>query len=207
MKPSYIVTGFQQIVAERFPARAEVLNGALERRLAQLRTEYADASKEQKRHLERQILPGVAAYEVLKAVMPPDDALREIHGLVEAHARGGRKMIVGLMRLPGLYRIVPGVFARMTRKLFGEAAGFATIEHQTSGGVWRIDMVKCPYHDVCAHYGCPELCACFCDSDDILYAQMHPRLLWHRTKTLGRGGDCCDFCLKVIRPAERGSKR
>jgi len=27
---------------------------------------------------------------------------------------------------------------------------------------------------------------------------MHPKLYWHRTKTLGRGGDCCDFCLKIV---------
>ena len=60
-----------------------------------------------------------------------------------------------------------------------------------------IDMIKCPYHDACVHYGCPELCPCFCDSDDITYNDLHPDLLWHRTKTLGRGNDCCDFCLKL----------
>lgn len=64
-------------------------------------------------------------------------------------------------------------------------------------GVWRIDMTKCPCHDACVHYGCPELCPCFCDSDDITYNDLHPDLLWRRTKTLGRGNDCCDFCLKL----------
>ncbi|MDO4829326.1 MAG: L-2-amino-thiazoline-4-carboxylic acid hydrolase, partial [Clostridia bacterium] len=44
----------------------------------------------------------------------------------------------------------------------------------------------------------PELCPCFCDRDDITYDGLHPKLYWHRTKTLGRGGDCCDFCLKLI---------
>ena len=58
-------------------------------------------------------------------------------------------------------------------------------------------MTKCPYHDTCVHYGCPELCPCFCDSDDITYDGLHPKLYWHRTKTLGRGDDCCDFCLKI----------
>ena len=24
-----------------------------------------------------------------------------------------------------------------------------------------IDMIKCPYHDACVHYGCPELCSCY----------------------------------------------
>lgn len=29
------------------------------------------------------------------------------------------------------------------------------------------------------------------------FGQEPLKLLWHRTKTLGRGGDCCDFCLKI----------
>lgn len=53
------------------------------------------------------------------------------------------------------------------------------------------------YHDTCVEHGCPELCPCFCDSDDIAYDDLHPKLVWHRTKTLGRGNECCDFCLKL----------
>ena len=101
------------------------------------------------------------------------------------------------MRIPGLYKKVPGIFSEQTPKLFGVTAGFASRDIQTTGGVWRIDMTKCPYHDASVHYGCPELCRCFCDSDDITYDGLHPKLYWHRTKTLGRGGDCCDFCLKL----------
>ena len=58
-------------------------------------------------------------------------------------------------------------------------------------------MVRCPYHDACVHYSFPELCRCFCDSDDITYDGLHPKLPWHRTKTLGCGDDCCDFGLRV----------
>lgn len=43
----------------------------------------------------------------------------------------------------------------------------------------------------------PGLYRCFCDSDDVSYDNLHPKLLWHRTKTLGRGNDCCNFCLKI----------
>ena len=76
-------------------------------------------------------------------------------------------------------------------------AGFAATELQTDRTIWRIDMTRCPYHDTCVQYGCPELCRCFCDYDDISYVGLHPRLIWHRTKTLGRGNDCCDFCLRI----------
>ena len=197
MKESYLTADFRATAAQRFPAQAEALNKAFDMRLQALRAENAGASKEALRHLESQILPGIAAYETLQTVLPKDEALQTVHGYVERRAWRIRKFILRLMRLPGLYKRVPGIFSRQTPKLFGTAAGFAAAEIQTTGGVWRIDMTCCPYHDACVRYGCPELCPSFCDSDDITYGDMHPRLLWRRTKTLGRGGDCCDFCLKL----------
>ena len=197
MKKNYLVTAFQKTAAQRFPEQAEALNWALEKRLAELREENAGATSEEKFHLESQILPGIAAYQVLQTVLPPEEALATLHGYVEERAWKLRKGILGLMRIPGLWRRVPGLFAKGTRKFFGSAAGFAARELEVTGAVWRIDMTKCPYHDACVRYGCPELCPCFCDSDDITYGDLHPRLLWRRTETLGRGGGRCDFCLKI----------
>ena len=197
MKKNYLVTAFQKTAAQRFPEQAERLNWALEKRLAELWEENAGATPEEKFHLESQILPGIAAYQVLQTVLPREEALATLHGYVEERAWKLRKGILGLMRIPGLWRRVPGLFARGTRKFFGSAAGFAARELEVTGSVWRIDMTKCPYHDACVRYGCPELCPCFCDSDDITYGDLHPRLLWRRTETLGRGGGRCDFCLKI----------
>ena len=197
MKKNYLVTAFQKTAAQRFPEQAERLNWALEKRLAELWEENAGATPEEKFHLESQILPGIAAYQVLQTVLPREEALATLHGYVEERAWKLRKDILGLMRIPGLWRRVPGLFAKGTRKFFGSAAGFAARELEVTGSVWRIDMTKCPYHDACVRYGCPELCPCFCDSDDITYGDLHPRLLWRRTETLGRGGGRCDFCLKI----------
>ena len=196
MKKSYLTAAFQK-TAKKFPEQAEVLNAAFDTRLSQLSRENAGASPEKLRHLESQILPGIAAYETLQTVMPRERALQTVHSYVERRAWRLKKIFVRLLRIPGLYRKVPAIFAEQTPKLFGTAAGFAATDIQTTGGVWRVDMTKCPYHDACVQYGCPELCRCFCDSDDITYDGMHPKLVWHRTKTLGRGGDCCDFCLKI----------
>ena len=197
MKKNYLVTAFQKTAAQRFPEQAERLNWALEKRLAELWGENAGATPEEKFHLESQILPGIAAYQVLQTVLPREEALATLHGYVEERAWKLRKGILGVMRIPGLWRRVPGLFAKGTRKFFGSAAGFAARELEVTGSVWRIDMTKCPYHDACVRYGCPELCPCFCDSDDITYGDLHPRLLWRRTETLGRGGGRCDFCLKI----------
>ena len=197
MKENYIAAAFRKTAAQRFPEKAGELNAVFDARLRALRAENAGATKEKQRHLEGQILPGIAAYETLQTVLPKDEALQTVHGYVEERAWKLKKMILAFLRIPGLYRRVPGMFCRETPKLFGETAGFAAKEIQTSGGVWRIDMTRCPYHDTCVQYGCPELCPSFCDSDDITYNGMHPKLFWHRTKTLGRGDDCCDFCLKI----------
>ena len=115
----------------------------------------------------------------------------------EELARTSHKQLAALLHIPGLYRLVPGVFVKSTRSVFGPAAGFDSKELQVGNGIWRVDMMKCPYHDTCVAYGCPELCCCFCDSDDISYTGLHPKLIWHRTKTLGRGDDRCDFCMKI----------
>ena len=197
MKESYITKEFRKTVQEAYPARAAELNAAFDARLKELRTQNADASKEKQQHLENQILPSIAAYETLQTVMPKEKALQTVHGYVEKRAWKLKAMFCGLARIPGFYRRVPKIFSDMTPQYFGPAAGFAARELQTEGGVWRIDMLRCPYHDTCVRYGCPELCPSFCDSDDITYDGLHPKLLWHRTKTLGRGDDCCDFCLKV----------
>ena len=74
MKKSYLTTAFQK-TAKNYPAQTETLNVAFDARLSQLRRENADASAEKQRHLESQILPGIAAYETLQMVMPKEQAL------------------------------------------------------------------------------------------------------------------------------------
>ena len=198
-KETYLSRDFRETAAQRFPAQAKELNAAFDARLNALLAENAGAGKEKQYHLKRQILPGIAAYETLQRVMPKEEALQTVHGYVERLARTSHKQLAALLHIPGLYRLVPGVFVKSTRSVFGPAAGFAPKELQTGNGVWRVDMMECPYHDTCTEYGCPELCRCFCDSDDISYAGLHPKLIWERSMTLGRGNDRCDFCMKTIK--------
>ena len=199
MKESYLTKAFRETARERFPEREAELNSAFKKRLGELRSEHAGASRQRMRHLESQIMPGIAAYETLQTVMPKEEALRTVHGYVEERAYRLKKIFLRLMRIPGLYKKVPGIFAAQTPKFFGISAGFEANEIRTTGGVWRIDMMRCPYHDECVRCGCPELCHCFCDSDDITYDGLHPKLIWQRTMTLGRGDDGCDFCMKVVK--------
>ena len=81
--------------------------------------------------------------------------------------------------------------------MFGPDAGFKAKHHEAEQGCFRMDMLECPYMNICRKYGCPEIVPAFCASDDVAYGNMHPKLLWGRTKTLGRGDDFCDFKLTV----------
>ena len=75
MKETYLSRDFRETAALRFPTQAKQLNAAFDMRLSALLAENADASKEKQYHLQRQILPGIAAYETLQRVMPKEEAL------------------------------------------------------------------------------------------------------------------------------------
>ena len=59
-------------------------------------------------------------------------------------------------------------FCQIHPERFWPGGGLCPKRAQTGNGVWRVDMMECPYHDTCTEYGCPELCRCFCDSEQLL---------------------------------------
>ena len=166
------------------------------RRTAELVMEHENVSKAQMAHLE-QILPCIAFYEVLlKKEGSKDKALAVFEKWCFLKIEKMAKMIPILMKIPGMHKKVPGIMRVMLDKVFGHAAGFEFVEVEQENG-FAVNMVVCPYVETCKKHGCPELTQFFCKSDDICYGNMHPRLVWGRSKTLGMGGDCCDFKLWV----------
>lgn len=198
-KQSYIEKGFIEVCKSRYSEQSEKLITDMNKRLGTLRKETENESKAMKFHLESQILPGIAAYETLSAVMGKEQALAEIHRIVEIHSLKMKKVVSKTARFAGMYKRIPKIFLKVTQKTFGRDAGFDYKIYDTDKNTAKLDMLKCPYRMMTVRYGCPELCVCFCDSDDIAYGDIHPKLKWHRSMTLGRGNDCCDFSLSYIK--------
>lgn len=199
MQPNKIrvVQNFQTITRDRWgDAQAEALTEKLTTRVEALRRPYADAPKAKMRHLDRMILPTIAGYEIFRRELPDAEALEAARAMVLTGVPEMAETMRKIFRIPGLYRLVPRLFAKVADKKFGTRAGFRAKKYEVEHA-WRIDMTACPYWDACREHGCPELCTAFCDSDDLAYDNLHPKLCWHRTKTLGRGGDCCDFSMSV----------
>ena len=67
MKETYLSRDFRETAAQCFPSQAKELNAFFDARLNVLLAENADASKEKQYHLQRQILPGIAAYGDMQA--------------------------------------------------------------------------------------------------------------------------------------------
>ena len=157
--------------------------------------ENANASQALYKHL-RQILPSIAFYEALLRITGDREksvaffekwALTKIEKMVPA--------VQSVMKL-GLYRKMPDICDNMLDKLFGKEAGFESREVKDAPKFAR-DMTVCPYYETCKKYGCPEITQFFCKSDDVVYGNLHPKLVWGRTQTLGTGGECCDFRLYI----------
>jgi hypothetical protein len=149
-------------------------------------------------HTVECILPCIAFY---KAVIACTNQQEQAFSLIEQYfIRKGKvaaQKIQKICRIPFVYKLAPRIMADLIHTCFGEKSGFEMIEQIVGGGICHIDMVKCPYFSMCSMYDCPELTPAFCNSDDVTYGNMHPKLSWERTKTLGRGDNCCDFILKV----------
>jgi len=162
--------------------------------------ENADEPKAYDMHTKERIYPAIACFQaMIDAGIERQEAIDLLCDFYLKRASGKAKSLKRLMRVPGLYRLIPRLFNKLTPKMFGNAAGFQSLWHDDPEWDLCFDMLKCPYHDKCNAYGCPELCRSYCEADDVCYGDLHPRLVWGRTKTLGKGGDCCDFRMKVIK--------
>lgn len=161
-------------------------------------SENKDEPKAMWVHTRERIYPGIAIFNALKEV---DIEREKAVLLLKKYYLNRSEKVAGvirrIMKIPGLYKRVPKFFARMTPKQFGEAAGFQAEFYEQSKEMVRFDMLVCPYQYICQQYNCPEIVEMYCDADDVCYGNMHPKVQWLRTKTLGKGGDCCDFHVRI----------
>ena len=156
-------------------------------------------------HLEQNILPGLALYQVLHEGKNRRDAALEETGSLLAMGSTSR----ALTRLLKVRRSLPLPFASFRQilriSLFAYPQQGWDIERLEDNKTnFAFNMHRCFYLDVLTAYGAPELTAMFCRLDDLAYAAL-PSIRWERTKTLGRGDDLCDFRWSRSEPAHAAS--
>ncbi|MBQ1628682.1 MAG: L-2-amino-thiazoline-4-carboxylic acid hydrolase [Treponema sp.] len=57
---------------------------------------------------------------------------------------------------------------------------------------------SCRFIALTKELNCPKICSVFCDIDNLMYTNMHPKLSYNRDKTLYAGDDCCNFSMRYV---------
>ncbi|NOZ50449.1 MAG: L-2-amino-thiazoline-4-carboxylic acid hydrolase [Chloroflexi bacterium] len=160
-------------------------------------------------HFESNILPTLALYQVLQEDedgTSPEEVLAEVARLLEVAMRDR------LLRRSQLFAHIPRPFAafrlsaRWFMRLLFPSSGWDMEVVEDNDHCFAFNVRRCFYLDVLSTYGPPELTKLFCGLDDLAYEALPPAIRWQRTKTLGRGDDCCDFRWCRTAP-ERGEEK
>lgn len=146
-------------------------------------------SEAQMKTLAQTILPTIALYKALSAEgFPEADAYAYVRKyMLETVAAEKHASTAKMEAVPGSFAIYRHFFLKIMRT--------SDLWESTQAGgrdFFDVTIRKCLWHTACAENGCAELCHLFCDADDVSYGGLR-KLGFTRTKTLGRGGDCCDF--------------
>ncbi len=175
-----------------------IANSTLER-FVEICKENADEAKAMHSHTRAKIYPCISLLDAqVKHGVSREDALAFNFKFIEWRSYRAANFVAKIMKIPGIYKKMPVMFGNMTKKKFGVKQNFDAVFYEISPKEMRFNMTKCPYSELCTKYGYPEITKAFCRGDDIVYGNMHPKLIWGRTKTIGDGDTVCDFKLTVI---------
>ena len=198
MKKSRFEEMKEETVKQFEGVKAERIAENMDREFNMLCENDSTVPKDFVKHCHNNIYPAAAAYKaLLREGMEKDEALKLANDtflkLMEAPANAIRNA----MKVPGLYKLMPWLWKTMMPKLFSPQSGFDFKFYPVGKDRVKFDMTSCPYYNMCKKIGCVELAPTFCTTDDVCYGNMHPKLIWNRTKTIARGGDLCDFDLYI----------
>lgn len=139
--------------------------------------------------LVQTILPRIAMYKALSQDGLSEESAYEYMRKYMMDKVGAKKhsSVAKMEAVPGFYSIYSKIFLKIMRK-----TDLQESVQQQGKGYFDVTIRKCLWHTACVENGCADLCRLFCDVDNVTYGGLK-KLGFTRTKTLGYGGDCCDF--------------
>lgn len=148
-----------------------------------------DKSENQKKTLIQTILPRIALYKaMLQEGFLEDDVYKYMQKyMLDIVAIKKHSSTAKMEKVPGFYSIYSNIFLKIMRTTDLQES---TQKHGKD--YFDVTIKICLWHTACVENGCAELCRLFCDVDNVTYGGLK-KIGFSRTKTLGYGGDCCDF--------------
>lgn len=148
-----------------------------------------DKLENQMKVLVQTIFPRIALYKVLaKDGFSEEDAYKYMQKyMIDKVATKKHSSTAKMEIIPGFYSIYSNIFLKIMRK-----TDLQESVQNYGKDYFDVTIKKCLWHTACVENGCEKLCRLFCDVDDVTYGGLR-KIGFTRTKTLGYGGDCCDF--------------
>ena len=146
-------------------------------------------SENQRKTLIQTILPRIALYKaMLQDGLPSEYVYKHMQKyMMDIVAKQKHLSMVKMEKIPCFYFLYSNIFLKVVHKT---DLWESTQKHGKD--YFDVTMKKCLWHMACVENACAELCHLFCDVDNVTYGELK-KLGFSRTKTLGYGGDCCDF--------------
>ena len=144
-------------------------------------------TKNQIKTLNQIIYPRIALYKVLIELgyANADEIVRKY--MIEVIAKEKHDSTSKMEKVPGFYYLYSNIFLKIMK-----TTDLQVSETTKGKDYYDVTIKKCLWHDACLENDCANLCKLFCDVDDVTYGGLN-KIGFSRTKTLGYGGDCCDF--------------
>ena len=146
-------------------------------------------SENQMKTLAQTILPRIALHKCLSEEgFPEEDVYKYMRKYMLDKVAAKKHASTAKMELvPGFYAIYSNIFLKIMR-----TTDLQESTQAYGNDYYDVTIKKCLWHTACVENGCENLCRLFCDVDDVTYGGLK-KIGFTRTKTLGYGGDCCDF--------------
>ena len=160
-----------------------------EKILDELIKNIKEKSENQKETLIQTILPRIALYKaMIENGLSNEDLYKHMQKyMLDVVAKQKHSSMVKMEKIPFFYSIYSSVFLKVVR-----TTDLWESSQKHDKNSFDVTMKKCLWHTACVENNCEDLCHLFCDVDNITYGELK-KLGFSRTKTLGYGGDCCDF--------------
>ena len=160
-----------------------------DKRLNEIIKGEKNKTESQMKTLTQTILPRIALYQVLlESELSQDDVNKSMRKyMLDVVAAKKHDSTAKMEKIPGFYGIYSKIFLRIM-----QTTDLQESVQKSGKDFYDITITKCLWYTACVENDCPELCRLFCDVDDVTYGGLN-KIGFSRTKTLGYGGDCCDF--------------
>ena len=186
------------LVAEVGKEEAEKIWSRAKEILVQIEEKYPDLPKGMQMHTGF-IFPS-AAIQLAIREMKGDSKLgyKVISDYSWAKTRKMGAKLRKMSKIPGFKNFFVKLWDPISRKSFGEDAGFKNVFYPKKKGEYKMDITQCPYNRFFTELGTPELTEIFCINDECSYGDI-PGLEFIRHTTLGTRRDKYDFYIRVAK--------